>query len=218
MRILVINPNSTSAMTEDIAEAAKLAALSSTEIVPRNPETGPVSIQGPEDGEAALPGLMQVFDEAMAEATAFDAVIIACFDDTGLQELKLRSPVPVLGIGEAAFHAACLCGGKFSTVTTLPVSVPIIEANISSYGFDARSCGVRASNVPVLSIGRETARSIEEEAKTALAEDGCSTIVLGCAGMADLASSMSVELGAPVIDGVAAAVGLCEAVLRLKAP
>ena len=170
MRILVINPNSTSAMTEDIAEAAKLAALSSTEIVARNPETGPVSIQGPEDGEAAMPGLMQVFD------------------------------------------------GKFSTVTTLPVSVPIIEANISSYGFDARSCGVRASNVPVLSIGRETARSIEEEAKTALAEDGCSTIVLGCAGMADLASSMSVELGAPVIDGVAAAVGLCEAVLRLKAP
>lgn len=204
-------------MTEDIGEAAQSAALANTVIVARNPETGPASIQGPEDGEAALPGLMRVFDEAMAEITGFDAVVIACFDDTGLQELKLRSPVPVLGIGEAAFHAACLLGEKFSTVTTLPISVPIIESNITRYGFDARSCKVRASNVPVLSVGHKTAESIKEEAKTALSEDGCNTIVLGCAGMADLASSMSAELGVPVIDGVAAAVGLCEAIHRLKA-
>lgn len=216
MRILIINPNTTEAMTNDIAKAARLVSLPDTVIVARNPKTGPASIQGPEDGDAALPGLRHVFSDAMMEEIDFDAVIVACFDDTGVEELKLRSPIPVIGIGEAAFHVACLLGGTFSTVTTLPISVPIIEANIARYGFQARSSKVRASNVPVLSVGTETAAAIAEEAKIALAEDGCSTIVLGCAGMADLAPTMSRELDVPVIDGVAAAVSLCETLARLK--
>ena len=72
---------------------------------------------------------------------------------------------------------------------------------------------MRATDVPVLeledpasnaraSIGAEIARAIEE--------DRAEAIVLGCAGMADLAASLSAEFGVPVIDGVAAAVTLAE--------
>ena len=57
MRILVINPNTTASMTEKIGVAASEVAGPQTEIVARNPATGPASIQGPEDGAAALPGL-----------------------------------------------------------------------------------------------------------------------------------------------------------------
>ncbi len=44
------------------------------------PGDRPGSIQGAEDGEAALPGLFEEIDKA----EGFDAIIIACFDDTGL--------------------------------------------------------------------------------------------------------------------------------------
>ncbi|MEP3278469.1 MAG: aspartate/glutamate racemase family protein [Stappiaceae bacterium] len=213
--ILIINPNSTASMTAEIGEAARSFALSDTTIVAVNPADGPPSIQGAEDGQACLPGLFATFDEAVGCAS-YDAVIIACFDDTGLEKLKARSDVPVLGIGEAAFHAALILGNTFSTVTTLSVSIPVIEANIDRYGFAERSMCVRASEVPVLEIGSHTEDAIRKEVQCAIEEDNCDSVVLGCAGMATLASAMSADFGVPVIDGVSAAVGFCETLNRLR--
>lgn len=217
-QLLIINPNSTASMTRSIAEAARAVASSDTKITAVNPEQGPASIQGAEDGEAALPGLFEVFARE-THGGNYDAVIIACFDDTGLLELKARSPVPVLGIGEAAFHAAMMLGGTFSVVTTLAVSIPVIEENIAAYGFARRCAKVRASGVPVLQLDGldgQAEGTIRAEARRALAQDGCDVIVLGCAGMADLAASMSRDLELPVVDGVAAAVGFCENLVRMQ--
>lgn len=216
MNILIINPNSTASMTHEIEIAAKQAASSNTHIVAINPSTGPASIEGPDDGAACLPGLFSLFDSAMAAPTPYDAIIIACFDDTGLATLKSRSPIPVIGIGEAAFHVATLLGETFSTVTTLSVSIPVIEDNIKRYGFGPQSKKVRASEVPVLAVGADTSAIIGSEAKRALVEDQCDVIVLGCAGMAGLAKSLHASLKVPVIDGVSAAVGLTETLIRLQ--
>ena len=217
MHILIINPNTTASMTEAIAAAGRAVAMETTRITALNPLHGPASIQGAGDGDAALPGLFALFEQEVSGKGGYDAVVIACFDDTGLENLKRRSPVPVIGIGEAAFHAAMLVGARFSVTTTLAVSVPVIEANIARYGFAARCARVRASGVPVLALDgekREAAEIIAAEVARAVAEDGCDAIVLGCAGMADLANDLTWRFGLPVIDGVAAAVSLCEALHR----
>lgn len=216
MQLLIINPNTTAEMTSAIERAARKVALPSTLVTAVNPAQGPAAIQGAADGEAALPGLFDVFERELARDTDYDAVVIACFDDTGLQELKARSPLPVLGIGEAAFHAGMMLGARFSVVTTLAVSVPVIEANILRYGFHDRCAAVRASAVPVLETqNAQTEGKIREEAQRALEQDDCDVIVLGCAGMANLAEEMSMNLGVPVVDGVAAAVSFCEGLCRL---
>ena len=217
MRLLVINPNSTASMTEAIAEAARLAARPHTAIVAVNPSDTPPSIQGPADGEAALPGVIRVFEEMMAGPYPFDAVILACFDDVGLAALKTSSPIPVIGIGEAAFHVATLLGPRFSVVTTLDVSVPVIEGNIAAYGFSAHCARVRAAGVPVLTVGGDGHGEgrIEAEVRKAAEEDGCKAVVLGCAAMAGLARDLTATMGLPVIDGVAAAVKLAEVVTHL---
>lgn len=212
MRLLFINPNSTEAMTATIAAAARAVAAADVEIVARTNHAGPPAIQGPEDGEAAVPGLLA----EIAAAGPVDAVVIACFDDTGLDRARAAAACPVIGIGEAAFHAAMLMGARFSVVTTLPVSVPVIEANIRAYGLAGACARVRASGVPVLAIeageGRER---ISGEIARARAEDGIGAVVLGCAGMADLAAEMQRRHGLPVIDGVAAACGLARAIAVL---
>lgn len=205
-------------MTADIEAVAVKSARANTSIVAINPEYGPASIQGREDGEACLPGLFELFEKMVTEPSDFDAVIIACFDDTGLDALRSRSKVPVIGIGQAAFHAATILGRSFSTITTLPISVPIIEDNIIEYGFSKYSKGVRASQVAVLDVGADTAIKIKAEAHKAIDEDHAEIIVLGCAGMADLAEQLSLELNHPVIDGVAAAVRLSEALVGSQAP
>jgi allantoin racemase len=217
MRILVINPNSTASMTAAIGGAARRAAAPGTAIAAVNPPEGPAAIQGAGDGAAALPGLFAVFEREVLQAHSCDAVVIACFDDTGLAELKARSPVPVVGIGEAGFLAAMLVAERFSVVTTLAVSLPVIEANLAAYGWAGRCARVRASGVPVLDLEGAEAKVVETvaaEIARAVAEDGCGAIVLGCAGMAELAQEMTVRFGLPVIDGVTAAVAFCEALNR----
>src|SRR6201999_2518195 len=120
---------------------------------------------------------------------------------------------PVIGIGEAAFHMASLIAGKFSVVTTLSCSVPVIEHNLARYGLAARCAKVRASEVAVLDLERKGSaaqKRISHEIGRALAEDQAEAIVLGCAGMTDLADALSQEHGVPVVDGVGCAVKLAE--------
>mgnify|MGYP000430158525 CR=1 FL=1 len=213
MKLVYINPNSTVAMTRSIEAAAKAAAGAGTTITAVNPTDTPPAIQGAEDGAAALPGLFRLFQTEVVEKGGYDACIIACFDDTGLMALKRRSPVPVIGIGEAAFHAATLVGERFSVVTTLGVSVPVIEANLTAYGFAARCSKVRASEVPVLALETDkdaSCNTIAAEIAVALTDDKPDAIVLGCAGMADLALTLSERFKLPVIDGVAVAIALAE--------
>ncbi|MEP1934459.1 MAG: aspartate/glutamate racemase family protein [Hoeflea sp.] len=213
LHILVINPNTTATMTAKIGAAAEAAASPLTQITAVNPSAGPAAIQGPEDGRAALPGLFQLVENWLAGPQRVNAIIIACFDDTGLWELKERCPIPVLGIGEAAYHMASLSAARFSVVTTLSVSVPVLKDNLRQIGLMTRCSKVRASEVPVLALeetGGEGLSKIEAEIAAALAMDNIGAIALGCAGMADLAHDLSTKFKIPVIDGVAAAIKLIE--------
>src|SRR5580692_6768240 len=96
MRILVVNPNTTAAMTEKIGQAARAAAAAGTEIIAVNPEDGPVSIEGYYDEAFSVPGLLA--EIARGEASGVAAHIIACFDDTGLEAARSLASAPVIGI------------------------------------------------------------------------------------------------------------------------
>lgn len=214
MRLLVVNPNTTRSMTEKIGAAARAVASPGTEIVAVNPDSGPPSIEGYFDEVFAIPGMIG----EMQRAGEVDGTVIACFDDTGLEAARSFSPAPVIGIGEAAFHLASLIAGKFAVVTTLPRSVPAIEHNLVRYGLASRCARVRAADCAVLDLevpGSAARAKISREIDRSIQEDGAEAIVLGCAGMADLAAQLSSEHGLPVVDGVAAAVKLAESLATL---
>lgn len=211
MRIAFVNPNATASMTEKVAVAARGAASEGTEIIAFTNLDGPASIQGEADGDAATPGLLAILRR---ERETADAFVVACFDDTALFEAREVVGKPVFGIGEAAFLAAAEGGRRFSVVTTLSISVPIIEANIAAYGLGPACLRVRASEVPVLALedeGSAARETVAAEIGKAIAEDRPDAVVLGCAGMADLADAFSTRFGLPVIDGVVAAVRRLEA-------
>ncbi|MEO1491790.1 MAG: aspartate/glutamate racemase family protein [Pseudomonadota bacterium] len=214
MRVLVINPNSTGSMTEGIVAAARTAAVPDIEIDGLTNADAPPAIQGEEDGRAAAPGVIAACQDAAGKG--YGAAIIACFDDTALAEARTAATIPVIGIGQAAFLAAMLFG-RFSVITTLPVSVPVIEGNIDAYGMSGACAKVRASGLPVLSLEQDPEKAQETLSACAAAaarEDQCQALVLGCAGMAPFGPAMTETSGLPTIDGVAAAVGLARTVLR----
>jgi allantoin racemase len=225
MRILIVNPNTTAAMTDKICAAARAVAAPGTEIIAVNPADGPVSIEGYYDEVFSVPGLLAEIAKGEAfskgETSGVSAHIIACFDDTGLEAARSLASAPVIGIGEAAFHLAALVAHRFAVVTTLSRSIPAIETNLVKYGLASRCAKVRACEVPVLALddpASNASAQISAEIERAKHEDRAEAIVLGCAGMADLAARLTEQHGLPVIDGVASAVKLAEAcsVLGLK--
>jgi len=204
-------------MTEKIRVAAEASAPPNVNVHVATSESGPASIQGPEDGDAAVPGLLTAFKEGVEKG--FDGFAIACFDDTGLDECRKLTDKPVLGIGEAAFHGSMMLGHTFSVVTTLAVSIPVIEENLVRYGLSGKCCKVRASDVAVLELeeaGSKAEEQISEEIGVALEQDSCRAIILGCAGMAPLAARLSKEHGVPVIDGVVAATLMLPALIGVQ--
>ena len=114
---------------------------------------------------------------------------------------------------------ASLIAGKFSVVTTLPRSMPAIEHNLLRYGLAARCAqGARLRRRRCSSSrsrDRRRAGAYPREIGRALKDDHAEAIVLGCAGMTDLAAVLASEHDVPVLDGVACAVKLAESLVGL---
>jgi len=217
MKICVINPNTHAGMTEQIRRAAAAVAAPGTAIDARRASFGAPSIEGHHDDVwAAAAVTEQVREGARAGAEGF---VIACFGDPGLHAARELTDAPVVGIAEAAFHVAALLATGFSVVTTLQRTCVIAEHLVLQYGFERRCRGVHGTDIAVLDLEDPASQAFERIlacARQALARDRSAAIVLGCAGMTDWCDALQQRLGVPVIDGVAAAVKLVEALVTLR--
>ena len=157
MKILLINPNCTDSMTQKVASVASKVARPETEIIAVTSKNGPPSIEGFLDVAMCQSALV----EEAANHKEVDAVIVGCFDDTGLDALRCIFDVPVVGIGEAAYHAATLVSHRFSVVTTLSRSVAGISNNLNNYGLATRCAKVRATDVTVLKLEEKNPESFD---------------------------------------------------------
>ena len=202
MAVIIINPNSTCSMTDAMLAQARRAA---PELVFEGwtSHDAPPAIQGTADGEAARAPLLKLVRQASVQGA--EGIIIGCFDDTALEEAATIADCPVIGIGQASYHYAALRNWRFSVVTTLSVSIPIIQSNIERHGLGHIVSKVRASEIPVLELEKNTSLASKVVAKEALVaeqEDGISAIVLGCAGMVEVVAKVRSHLSTTVIDPV----------------
>lgn len=212
MKIKVINPNTTVSMTQTIGSAARAIANSTTEIITCNPKMGPVSIEDHYDEALSVIGILD--EIRTGEAEKIDGYVIACFGDPGLMAARELAKGPVIGIAEAAMHAASMISTGFSIVTTLGRTRIIAQHLVERYGMTRFCRQIRSIDLSVLSLEEADAKkAVLAECRTALKEDDCGAIILGCAGMADLSIWLTDALGIPVIDGVSVAVKFVEALV-----
>ncbi|MGG1943357.1 aspartate/glutamate racemase family protein [Trinickia sp. NRRL B-1857] len=216
MKIKLINPNTTARMTETMVSCARAAAATGTEILAATSRMGPPSIESWYDESLALPGLLA--EVAAGEREGADGYVIACFGDPGLYAARELARGPVVGIAEAAMHAASVIAPSFAVVTTLARTTGMAWHLAERYGMKRFCRNVRATDLAVLDLdrpGSAARRLIADECRRALDDDGAESIVLGCAGMADLARAIEDEIGAPVVEGVTAALKWVEALAGL---
>lgn len=213
MRILVINPNTTQAMTDAIGEVARAAAAPGTEVECTSPAGGPRSIEGFTDEVLAAYHLVET---VAANRGRYDAIVVACYGDPAVSACREVSDVPVVGIAEASFHMASLVAHKWSIVTVLPRVKPLLEEVVIRNGLERRCASIRPAPLTVLEIEEDLDRAkrmMVEEARVAIDQDGAEAILLGCAGLGPIDKAMQSELGVPVFDGTACAVKLAESLI-----
>ncbi|MEU2222224.1 aspartate/glutamate racemase family protein [Streptomyces sp. NPDC018347] len=214
MRILVVNVNTTRSITDAIGRTAAAAASPGTEIIPLTPSFGAESVEGNYESYLAAVAVMET---VRAYRGDYDAVIQAGYGEHGREGLQELLDVPVVDITEAAASTARFLGRSYSVVTTLDRTVPLIEERLHVAGLSARCASVRASGLAVLKLEEDEEAAVDaivEQAARAVEHDRAEVICLGCGGMAGLAERVVARTGVPVVDGVAAAVGIAESLVR----
>lgn len=214
MRILLVNPNTTAAMTEEMADAARTVCSPDCEIVSVTAERGVASIDGYHD---ELLGAVAVAEAVREREGSFDGAIVACFGDPGLFAARELTEAPVVGIAEASFLLATMLGRRFSVLTTLDRGVPPLEDVVRLYGFESRCASIRATGMTVLEADADpngAAAALERAGAEAIAHDHADVLCLGCGGLVGLRERLEAAVGIPVVEGVPAAIGLVEALVR----
>jgi allantoin racemase len=215
VKLLVVNVNTTPSMTNTIAESARSVAAPGTEVIGLTPVIGAESVEGNFESYLAA---VAVMNAVVTYEGDFDAVIQAGYGEHGREGLQELLDVPVVDITEAAAYLACLLGHKYSVVTTLDRTVPLIEDRLTLAGLDTRCCSVRSSGLSVLQLEEDpdlAVKAIVAEAEKAVRDDKAEVICLGCGGMAGLDAAVRLATGVPVVDGVTAAVKLAEGLVGL---
>ncbi len=212
-RILVINPNSTVAVTEDIDRAlSPLRFADGPEIVCVTLAEGPPGIETQEHIDAVVEPIRRRVAAEEAQAAAF---VIACFSDPGLAEARAATAKPVFGIAECGLMSAMARAGRVGVIAILEASVARHRRFYAARGIEARIAGELPLNLGVLELAEETRAfaRLTEVGGRLRDELRAEVLVLGCAGMARYRERLEDALGVPVIDPTQAAVAMAIAAL-----
>jgi len=217
VRIFILNPVSTSIWNQITEKALEQVAWSDTKLTIGNLDNGPKSIESDLDVVLAAPYVIEKVVEA--EDKGYDAVVINCFDDPGLEAAREKTSILVLGIGETSIITALHLGYKFAVISTG-------EKSKASYDLKALKLGVRdrlayASGIPIhvlelRSDEEKTKQLLLDEARKAVEQYYAEVVVLGCSGMIGLAEWLSEELKVPVIDPTITTFKIAEALASIS--
>jgi len=155
-----------------------------------------------------------------AERQGFDAAIIGCFYDTGLQDAReVAERMVVVAPCEASTRIAATLGDKFSIIVGRRKWIPQMMENVVRYGMKERLASFRSVDLGVLEFHQdegETARRFREVAREAIERDGAEVLILGCTATYGFYRELQEELGVPVIDPMIAAFKTAEFAAELK--
>ena len=215
-RILVINPNSSEAVTRGIDEAcAPLRMPGGPQIECVTLKEGPPGIETQQHVDSVVQPLLNLVRAKDSEYAAF---VIACYSDPGLHTLREATKKPVLGISECGILTALTLGQKFGVIAILRQSIARHLRYMGALGVMDRLGGELPVGLPVVELTDEkkTFGRMVEVGKRLREEHGADVIVMGCAGMARYRKPLQDAVGVPVVEPTQAAVSMAIGRVRLN--
>ena len=216
MRILVINPNSTEAVTRGIDQAVEpLRMAGGPAIDCVTLEEGPPGIETQQHVDGVVPHLLSLVSQKEKQYAAF---VIACYSDPGLHSAREATRKPVLGISECGILTALTLGQRFGVIAILQKSIPRHLRYVGALGVTERFAGELPVDIPVVELSDEkkTFGRMVEVGSALRRQHGADVVVMGCAGMARYRKPLQDEIGIPVVEPTQAAVSMAIGRVRLN--
>ena len=218
-RIALLNPNSNPVTTGAMVRLARAAAPTGLGILGFTCDRTPPMLTRPRDLDAATEWVGAMLPELAA--AGFSAALVAAFGDPGVEDLRARSPLPLVGIAEAGMRLAARGGRRFAVVTTTPE----LEASIAER---AATLGLADSLAAVLVTGGTPQALMDDEdalagalaaiADVAVRRDHAEAVLIGGGPLGPVAAEVARRIGVPVIEPVAAGIALIVERLGITPP
>ncbi len=205
MRILVLNGNTTQAITDRAAAAARAEAGSEAEVIGMSAPFGPAVVTVASENTIAAQAILQALDD---HHQAFDAVILAISFDTALAEARARLPIPVYGITESGLKAAHAITTRIGIISIGEVSQPLYREVFERYPESSAVVGTRViemGSVAAYVAAHLVDDRIVEEANDLADRDGAEAIVICGAALAGAGRRLQDRVRRPIFDGIQAA-------------
>ncbi len=216
MRILLLNPNLTQAVTESCAAAARAVASAGTEIVSATGDVGAQIINSRAENALAAQTVLTL---ASRHAGDVDAVLLAVSYDTALYPARRVARDPCRGDDRGSDADRADVGSRFGLVV---FGTPwLYREHVAALGLSARFAGLRSIDRSAASVysDPDSVRSgVIEAARALVAEEEADVVILCGAAMAGMARQLQAQVDVPLLDGVSCAVPLCEMLVRMKLP
>jgi len=195
-------------------------AAAGTEVIAEPTARGPAAIESAHDAGLVVPELIRL--APLAQKRGFDALIIGCYSDPGLDALRELLTIPVIGPGAASLHLAAQLGTRISVLTPTGRGYGRVAARLRALGLAPLLASVRGIGLSVMDLARQKPGALDkaaDAARIAVEQDGADVLVLGCMSMAFLpgiCEALGKRVGVPVVNPVIAALKTAEAVASMQ--
>jgi allantoin racemase len=217
LRIKIVVPAATDYFNEKVVEDFGKVVRPDTELSSVNVKRGPFRIESAYDETFGVPFALEEMKKA--EEEGYDAIVIFCAGDPGLQAAKELLTVPVVGLLESAAHLAAMLGNKFSILTPVKTGETFARERLRIYRLEDRLASIRAIDIPVADLEKDIdvlKERLLELGRKCVDEDGADVIIYGCGGIRGLNEWLQTQLGVPVIEPGLVAVRTAEMLVDLK--
>jgi allantoin racemase len=160
MKVVYVLPGPMSRTAEGHAEmerrlsVLRAYAACDTQVDIVDVDEGPASIESLYEEYLSIPNTVEKMIEA--EKAGYDAAILGCYGDPGLDAAReVTKEMVVVGPGEAGMMAAAMCGHRFSIITVTASIVNTLEHLVEKTGLGKKLASVRAIETPVLALASD---------------------------------------------------------------
>ena len=218
IRVVIPNAGMTSATLARRERMLATVARQGTLISVCCIEGGPRSIESARDAVIAGPYILAEVSKAQAEG--YDAIIVYCMSDPGIDAAREITTIPVIAPGETCLHVAAMLASRLAFLTVLEQLEPQVSALVRRSRIDP-SClvSIRSVQMPVAQLCEDpdqTLRAVVQEARAAIDQDGAEALILGCLGFAGLGERVQREVRVPVIDPAFVSLLVAELLVHAK--
>ena len=197
-------------------EVTNSLAREGTNVTVEEVGEGPLSIESEIEAYMSIgPMLEWLFKRR--EALKFDAIIIGCAGDPGLNPIRELMDIPVIGPAESAYHIACMVADRFSVISPRQAggvdAADDLVARTREMGLNSRLATVEFVEMPITEMWSDDPTAVIKQARTAInraKENGAGAVVLGCMSMAFRTANTKWDVGIPVINPLTAAIKVAE--------